>query len=90
MSGRNIPYVKTYDENGVCTNPITMYLSPYPNRQQREKELHPTRHMGNNKGVNLTVGPSMKLKRVRQFIQVRDPKTHKFTGEVRRIEHYLT
>ena len=35
----NIPYVKKYDENGVCINPIKgIYINRYPNRAQRRKE----------------------------------------------------
>lgn len=35
----NIPYVKKFDKNGVCINPIKgFYANPYPNRKQRRKE----------------------------------------------------
>ena len=36
----NQPYVKKYDANGVCTNPIVgSYTSPFPNRRTRNNPV---------------------------------------------------
>jgi len=36
----NKPYVKEYNEDGICTNPIKgSYESPFPNRRQRNTKV---------------------------------------------------
>jgi hypothetical protein len=78
---KNQPYVKEYNENGVCTNPIIdSYISNYPNRQQRHKK--PKRFMGNGKGISLTIFANKKYYRHRQIITLKD-------GTKKTIEQYI-
>ena len=75
----NKPYVKAYDKDGVCTNPITdSLIAEFPNRFQRRAYLNQPRFHGNGKNYPLTVLPTGKYVRYRQFV---DGKT---------IEHYQT
>lgn len=72
---QNIPYVKTFDEDGKLENPIDgFYSSAFLNRKTRRQKQ--PRFRGNNKGASLTVVKTQKYKRVMQLIQVieRDKK----------------
>lgn len=66
---KNIPYVKSYDENGVLTNPITKsnpYVNRFPNRATRKKRE--PRFKGNGKNCSLTIIGNKAYYRVAQFI----------------------
>lgn len=56
---KNVPYIKQYDSNGICTNPIEKsYPSNiFPNRSSRRHlALRSTKHPTNNKkGIRLVV-----------------------------------
>ena len=87
----NTPYVKKYDKKGLLINPIDKgYKSVFENRSQRRQSLKKKRFHGESKNHHLTVVLTKKYSRVRQIIQVVNPKTKELTGEKRVIEHYLS
>lgn len=70
--GLNIPYVKAYDANGVCTNPINGgYFSEFDNRKTRRAHMNEPDFRGNVSHISLTVNGISKFVRVRQ----RTPRT---------------
>lgn len=78
----NKPYIKEYNTDGVCTNPLTAsYLHRDPNRSQRRKALRKPRFRGNNAGVSLTISNVAKYHRVLQTVINKD-------GLLKTIEHY--
>ena len=90
----NKPYVKKYDENGICTNPLVSngtyksigsVVNAYKNRQQRREIIQKKRFKGNKKGVSLSVGQKFKYKRVQQIVNYFLNKD----GSKRIIEHYV-
>lgn len=89
----NQPYVKQYNENGECINPINTgyrWQSPYPNRRARQ-ETRP-RMWGGSKGQSplfgcgknhpISLNGSLKYKRVRQYEKDKE-------GNKKVIEHYI-
>ena len=80
----NKPYVKEYNDQGVVTNPIKgSFLTPSinGNRRDRRSVKQADRFRGNNKGHNLSVGPSYKYSRRIQCVLLSD-------GSIKKIKHY--
>lgn len=76
----NKPYIKSYDENGVVSNPIQgSLISKLPNRKQR-RYTEP-RFRGNHKGCSLTVVEGKPQVAYHRVIQI--------TPEGKQILHYL-
>ena len=94
-STTNVPYVKKYNKNGVCTNPVKdAYISYDENRRERRAERNEPRFEGNSAGPHLTVIKDMKYKRVIQWIKINlaKGKTLPFsqkTFRLKPIKHYL-
>ena len=66
---RNEPYVKKYNKDGECINPIGAgYFHHFSNRKERRKPLGSHKFMGNHKGIPLTVVGTQKYLRVVQRI----------------------
>jgi len=91
----NTPYIKEFDQNGVCINPIIgAYSSTEPNRQQRR--FKEKRFIGNGKNRSLTIVKQTRFLRVVQFAKIKHPlyMPKASYGGVRRvtlrqIQHYL-
>ena len=85
----NVPYVKQQDENGKCINPIKgKYVNEHPNRKERREPMQKFRFAGNGNNYPLTVHKTTKFVRTLQHIHLKD-KSGNYTGEIKRIEHYL-
>ena len=79
----NQPYIKQFDNNGVCTNEIEhTYINQFPNRQQRRAHKNVERFKKNSKASHLTVMKTGKYSRVVQFIKLK-------TGAMKQIFHYI-
>jgi hypothetical protein len=84
MRNKNVPYVKQYDNNGNCTNPINVsYMSFFPNRKQRSEHLNQIPFKGN--GLNYPITVLKESKYLRQVQYIMDAKTQK----IKKIHHYL-
>lgn len=82
----NTPYVKTYDEKGLVSNPI---VGSYPNQgdNRRTRRAKQTPFIGNGKQYPLTVSGNQKYVRHVQIVPVKIIK-----GEIKggnKILHYL-
>jgi hypothetical protein len=78
----NQPYVKQFDTNGICINPLTdrfTITGGYPNRKQRNNK--PIKFKGNHKGISLSVTPTGLYFRIYQFIKTK--------SGIKTIEHYV-
>lgn len=82
----NEPYVKQYNEQGICINPVDgIYptFMPTQNRQGRREVIQKRRFFGNGKNTPLVVGLKFKYKKVIQLaVSKKDNRLHK-------IEHYI-
>lgn len=79
----NTPYVKSYNEQGILTNPIDkLYLNQFPNRAARRQAKNETPFRGNGKNYPLTVIGNVRYLRAVQVIHQKD-------GSVKRINHYV-
>lgn len=82
----NIPYVKTYDEKGLISNPIIgQYPTQGDNRAERRKK--DTAFIGNGKQYPLTISGNLKYVRHVQIVPVK-LKEGKIVGG-NKILHYL-
>lgn len=78
----NEPYVKTYDKNGTLTNPIVgIYETKFANRRARHEQFKVKPLYGCGKNFPLTVTPTAKFLRRKQFILMKD-------GSIKIIIHY--
>lgn len=84
MRGKNIPYTKQYDENGLpIPFPKDGYINLYPNRKERRMVIQKQPHRGNTKGVSLSISGNIKYHRTLQLIK------DEFGRVIKTINHYL-
>lgn len=78
----NIPYVKKFNKDGICINPIQKsYINLEPNRRERRGKAKP--FYGQSLNYHLSVFMNKKFHRVKQ---VEFDKN----GDKKIIEHYIT
>lgn len=81
----NKPYVKQYDENGICINKVDKYVSEFPNRSVRKRKE--ARFIKNGKNNHLTIigGKTEPKQAYKRILQVEKDKN----GLTKNIEHYV-
>lgn len=78
----NVPYVVKKNKDGMNIPLNENYISEFPNRRERREYMQKKRLHGESKNHHLTVLPTGKYRRVRQFEY--DKK-----GNFKVIEHYI-
>jgi len=79
----NIPYIKTFDQNGNVSNPIIgSLLNNFPNRRTRRQNKSKQRFHGESNNLHLSVNKYSKYLRIRQMEFDKE-------GNKKIIEHYI-